>query len=107
MAALAGAGVLLFVVIVLIRWPAKFTELPIGKIAATVFMLTLYGVCFASIAYGIGAYTGRRAISLGGGRGGLRGSRCVAVSPPRPELGSIRCQHSRSAARVAHLCLEG
>jgi len=66
-AALAGAGVLLFVVIVLIRWPAKFTELPIGKIAATVFMLTLFGVCFASIAYGIGAYTGRRAISLGAG----------------------------------------
>ena len=54
-------------VIVLIRWPAKFTELPIGKIAATVFMLTLFGVCFASIAYGIGAYTGRRAISLGAG----------------------------------------
>ena len=28
---------------------------------------TLFGVCFASIAYGIGAYTGRRAISLGAG----------------------------------------
>ena len=54
-------------VILLIRCPAKFTELPIGNIAATVFMLTLFGVCFASIAFGIGAYTGRRAISLGAG----------------------------------------
>jgi ABC-2 type transport system permease protein len=64
-AAMAGAGALLFVVILLIRIPAKFTELPVGGIGATVLMLTLFGVCFASIAYGIGAYTGRRAISLG------------------------------------------
>jgi beta-exotoxin I transport system permease protein len=66
-AAMAGCGALLFVVIVLIRVPAKFTELPVGNIAATVLMLTLFGVCFASIAYGIGASTGRRAISLGAG----------------------------------------
>jgi ABC-2 type transport system permease protein len=67
LAAMVGAGALLFVVVVAIRVPAKFTELPIGKIAATVVMLTLFGVCFASIAFGIGAYTGRRAISLGAG----------------------------------------
>jgi ABC-2 type transport system permease protein len=63
--ALVGAGVLLLVVILLIRYPAKFTELPVGNIAATVLMLTLFGICFASIAFGIGAYTGKKAISLG------------------------------------------
>ena len=67
LAAMTGTGVLLFVTIVLIRVPAKFTELPIANIGATVLMLTLFGICFASIAYGIGAYTGRRAISLGVG----------------------------------------
>jgi ABC-2 type transport system permease protein len=64
-AAMIGAGVLLLAVILLIRIPAKFTELPVANIAATVLMLTLFGICFASIAFGIGAYTGRKTISLG------------------------------------------
>lgn len=64
-AALVGADVLLLAVILLIRYPAKFTELPVGNIAATVLMLTLFGICFASIAFGIGAYTGKKTISLG------------------------------------------
>jgi ABC-2 type transport system permease protein len=64
-AAIVGAGALILVVILLIRVPAKFTELPPGNIAATVFMLTLFGICFASIAFGIGAYTGKRAVSIG------------------------------------------
>jgi ABC-2 type transport system permease protein len=64
-AAMVGVGVLLLAVILLIRVPAKFTELPVGNIAATVLMLTLFGICFASIAFGIGAYTGRKTISLG------------------------------------------
>jgi ABC-2 type transport system permease protein len=64
-AAMVGAGVLLLVVILLIRIPAKFTELPVDNIAATVLMLTLFGICFASIAFGIGAYTGKKTISLG------------------------------------------
>lgn len=66
-AAVAASGALMLVVILLLRVPAKFTELPVANIAATVLMLTLFGVCFASIAFGIGAYTGRRAISLGAG----------------------------------------
>lgn len=64
-AAMAGAGALLFAVILPIRVPAKFTALGVGDIAATVFMLTVFGICFASIAFGVGAYTGRRGISIG------------------------------------------
>jgi ABC-2 type transport system permease protein len=64
-AAVVGAGALLLAVVLLIRVPAKFTELSVGNLAATVLMLTLFGICFASIAFGIGAYTGKRVISLG------------------------------------------
>jgi ABC-2 type transport system permease protein len=64
-AALVGAGALLLAVILLIRIPAKFTELPVANIAATVLMLTLFGICFASVAFGVGAYTGKKTISLG------------------------------------------
>jgi ABC-2 type transport system permease protein len=64
-AAMAGAGVLLLVVMLAIRVPAKFTELSVGNLAAVIFQLTLFGVCFASIAFGIGAYIGRRAIAIG------------------------------------------
>ena len=63
--AMAFAGVVLLAVILLVRYPAKFTELPAGNIAATVLMLVLFGICFASIGFGIGAYTGKRTISLG------------------------------------------
>jgi ABC-2 type transport system permease protein len=64
-AAVAGAGVLLLLVVLAIRVPAKFTELSVGNLAATCFQLILFGICFASIAFGIGAYTGRRVIALG------------------------------------------
>lgn len=65
LAAMVGVGVLLFVVMLAIRVPAKFTELGVGNLGAMVFQLTLFGMCFASIAFGIGAYLGRRAIAIG------------------------------------------
>lgn len=66
-AAVVGAGALLLVVILAIRVPAQFTELSAANIAATCLMLTLFGICFASIGFGVGAYTGKKAISLGAG----------------------------------------
>lgn len=48
-----------------IRVPADFTDLSAGNLAAICFMLTLFGICFASIGFGVGAYTGRRTVSLG------------------------------------------
>jgi ABC-2 type transport system permease protein len=64
-AAIVGAGALLLVVILAIRVPASFDELSIANLAAICLQLTLFGICFAAIAFGIGAYTGRRAITLG------------------------------------------
>jgi ABC-2 type transport system permease protein len=63
--AMAGMGVLMLLVTLALRVPAKFTELAVGKLAATVFMLTLFAICFASIAFGIGAATGKKGITLG------------------------------------------
>jgi ABC-2 type transport system permease protein len=64
-AAIVAAGALLLVVILVIRVPAKFTELGVANLAAICLQLTLFGICFAAIAFGIGAYTGRRVVTLG------------------------------------------
>jgi ABC-2 type transport system permease protein len=65
-AAIAGAGILLLAVVLAMRVPAKFTELAVGNLAAICLQLVLFGICFASIAFGLGAYTGRRVVALGG-----------------------------------------
>lgn len=64
-AAIVGAGALLLLVMLALRVPAKFTELSVGHLAAICFQLVLFGICFASIAFGIGAYSGKRVIALG------------------------------------------
>ncbi|GAA4205890.1 ABC transporter permease subunit [Actinocatenispora rupis] len=64
--AIVAVGVLTLVVMLAIRIPADFAELSPGDLTAVCVMLTLFGVCFASIGFGLGAYTGRRTIALGG-----------------------------------------
>lgn len=64
-AAIIGAGVLLLVVMLAIRVPAQFSELSVAHLAAICLQLILFGICFAAIAFGIGAYTGRRVVTLG------------------------------------------
>lgn len=64
-AAIVGADVLLLALMLAIRVPAKFAQLSVANLAAICLQLTLFGICFAAIAFGIGAYTGRRAITLG------------------------------------------
>ena len=64
-AALALVGAVLLLAVLALRVPAKFTALPIENLAAICFQLTLFGICFTSIAFGIGAFTGRRVIALG------------------------------------------
>jgi ABC-2 type transport system permease protein len=63
-AAIIGAGVLLLVVMLAIRVPAEFSELSVAHLAAICLQLILFGICFAAIAFGIGAYTGRRVVTL-------------------------------------------
>ena len=62
---LTTAGALLLLAVVALRVPAKYTTLSIPHLAAMCFQLTLFGLCFASIAFGIGTFTGLRTITLG------------------------------------------
>jgi ABC-2 type transport system permease protein len=63
--AVALAAAVLLAAVLALRVPAKFTELSPGNIAAIGLQLALFGICFASIAFGVGAYTGKRVYALG------------------------------------------
>jgi ABC-2 type transport system permease protein len=65
--AIVATGTLLLAVELAIRVPAGFTALGVGGLAAMSLQLVLFGVCFASVAFGIGACTGRRVYAIGGG----------------------------------------
>lgn len=62
----AIAGVMCLVVIAL-RGPGQFTALSPGRLFAISLQLALFGLMFAALAYGVGAWTGRRryAIAVG------------------------------------------
>ena len=61
----AALQLVLLAAVLALRVPAKFTELSPGNIAAIGLQLALFGICFASIAFGVGAYTGKRVYALG------------------------------------------
>lgn len=67
LAAVVLVGALLLAVELAIRAPAEFSAISAANLAATTFQLVLFGFCFASIAFGIGAYTGRRLYAIVGG----------------------------------------
>ncbi|MDH6119951.1 ABC transporter permease subunit [Kitasatospora sp. GAS204B] len=67
LAAIVLVGVVLLLVELAIRVPAEFTTISTANLAAMTFQLVLFGCCFASIAFGIGAYTGRRLYAVVGG----------------------------------------
>ncbi|WP_033823943.1 ABC transporter permease subunit [Kitasatospora sp. MBT63] len=67
LSAILLAGAVLLVVELAIRVPAGFTALSTANLAAMTFQLVLFGCCFASIAFGIGAWTGRRTYATVGG----------------------------------------
>ncbi|WP_329560533.1 ABC transporter permease [Kitasatospora sp. NBC_01266] len=67
LAAVLLAGAVLLLVELAIRVPAGFTALSMANLAAMTLQLVLFGCCFASIAFGIGAWTGRRAYAIVGG----------------------------------------
>ena len=60
-------GAVLLLVELAIRVPAGFTAISPAHLAAMTFQLVLFGFCFASIAFGIGAFTGRRMYAIVGG----------------------------------------
>ena len=67
LAAVVLVGVVLLLVELAIRVPAEFTAISPAHLAAMAFQLVLFGFCFASIAFGIGAFTGRRMHAIVGG----------------------------------------
>jgi ABC-2 type transport system permease protein len=64
MAALATA---LCLVVIALRGPGRFTALTPGRLAAISLQLALFGLLFAALAYGVGAWTGRRVYAIGAG----------------------------------------
>lgn len=67
LAAVVLVGAVLLLVELALRVPAKFGAISMANLAAMTFQLVLFGFCFASIAFGIGAYTGRRLYAIVGG----------------------------------------
>ncbi|MHA6762253.1 ABC transporter permease subunit [Streptacidiphilus sp. PAMC 29251] len=67
LAAVVLVGAVLLLVELALRVPAEFTAISVANLAAMTFQLVLFGFCFASIAFGIGAGTGRRLYAIVGG----------------------------------------
>ncbi|MEU3459157.1 ABC transporter permease subunit [Streptomyces sp. NPDC006733] len=67
LAAIVLVGAVLLVVELALRVPAKFAAISMANLAAMTVQLVLFGCCFASIAFGIGACTGRRTYAIVGG----------------------------------------
>jgi ABC-2 type transport system permease protein len=67
LAAIVLVGAVLLAVELAVRVPAKFTAISMAHLAAMIFQLVLFGSCFASITFGIGAATGRRMYAIVGG----------------------------------------
>jgi ABC-2 type transport system permease protein len=66
---LVAACALVLVVLLALRDAADFASIPVGNLAATAFQLALLGFCVGSITFAVGAFTGKRALTLGVGAG--------------------------------------
>ena len=66
-AAIAGAGLVLLLAELAVRVPARFSSISVLNLTAICVQLVLFGVCFAAMAFGIGAGTGRRLHAIVGG----------------------------------------
>ncbi|GAA2607298.1 ABC transporter permease subunit [Paractinoplanes durhamensis] len=63
-AAMVAAAAVMCLVVIALRGPGRFTALPPGRLVAICLQLALFGLLFAALAYGVGAWTGRRAQAL-------------------------------------------
>lgn len=64
---LVAIAAVICVVVIALRGPGQFTALSPGRLFAICLQLALFGLLFASLAYGVGAWTGRRAYAIGAG----------------------------------------
>ncbi|GAB3844401.1 ABC transporter permease subunit [Dactylosporangium cerinum] len=65
--ALVTVAAFMCLVVIALRGPGQFTALSPGRLFAICLQLALFGLLFAALAYGVGAWTGRRvhAIAVG------------------------------------------
>jgi ABC-2 type transport system permease protein len=66
-AALAVIAAVMCLAVIALRGPGQFTALSPGRILAICFQLALFGLLFAALAYGVGAWTGRRVYAIAAG----------------------------------------
>lgn len=59
-AALLAIAAVMCLVVIALRGPGQFTALSPGRLFAICLQLALFGLLFAALAYGVGAWTGRR-----------------------------------------------
>jgi ABC-2 type transport system permease protein len=65
--ALAVIAAVMCGVVIALRGPGQFTALSPGDLAAICLQLALFGLLFAALAYGVGAWTGRRVYAIATG----------------------------------------
>jgi beta-exotoxin I transport system permease protein len=68
-AALLVIGAVMCVAVIALRGPGQFTALAPDRILAICLQLAFFGLFFAALAYGIGAWTGRRVHAIAAGAG--------------------------------------
>lgn len=67
--ALLVIGAVMCLAVIALRGPGKFTALAPDRILAICLQLAVFGLFFAALAYGIGAWTGRRVYAIAAGAG--------------------------------------
>jgi ABC-2 type transport system permease protein len=65
--ALAAIAAVMCLVVIALRGPGQFTALSPGRLFAICLQLALFGLLFAALAYGVGAWTGRRVPAIAAG----------------------------------------
>jgi ABC-2 type transport system permease protein len=65
--ALIAIAAVMCLAVIALRGPGRFTALTPGRLAAICLQLALFGVLFAALAYGVGAWAGRRIYAIGAG----------------------------------------
>ena len=62
--ALAVIAAVMCLVVIALRGPGQFTALSPGRLFAICLQLALFGMLFAALSYGVGAWTGRRVYAI-------------------------------------------
>lgn len=65
--ALLVIAAVMCVAVIALRGPGQFTAISPGRLFAICFQLALFGLLFAALAYGVGAWTGKKVYAIAAG----------------------------------------